>query len=705
MQMFARTLRLVGLNGGPKQTPAILPTDIVVLTESTSIFMSILLQDVNVQAIGDQIPGPAEVNAQRCRFEGMRSDIVIVDAPSFYTHLIPDGKEVLKRWMDSNYTMPCKAAGVLYMHNLVFNSRDADLKVGKHLCAFQRICRQALIPSVTHIVPTLYRRGRLSDERINTLATQLQLQAGAQFFDEQPETAWDILQGLLSRWRITLTKPKTKTSDLKAKLLLEVKRVFFEMVEKYPPRLFHTPTGLLCNRDAQLSHFERSPPYKRLLLPSAPPRSDQELETEINSVISEFFGFAMLSHRWGSGEPLLRDVEGKKIYELGNTDGLQKLKRFCNLARQRNFLWAWSDTCCIDKDSSAELQEAIGSMFSWYRRSSLTIVYLSDVSGTVSFAESDWFKRGWTLQELLASQTVLFYARDWSLYMNRHTPNHKKDPALLTELQNATRIARQHLEGFYPGMDDARSRLHWASGRRTTRPEDIAYSLFGIFQVHLPVLYGEQTENALGRLLVEIISRSGDVSVLDWIGEVSPFNSCFPANLKPYQKVPHIQHIPSDPAIRDGLRFDKARKLYSDLAWLPLARCVNRRLVLPATIHPVESIGSRGSSTSSSHYDCEIHASRLRPINVTLSVKLDEDADSYILARPWHPKLLGLQANSDADVVWKSLEQLQQPFNALLLKKLRHNEYKRIACDCMITAQVQDLASVLESEVLVPEIV
>ncbi|KIO00983.1 hypothetical protein M404DRAFT_151104, partial [Pisolithus tinctorius Marx 270] len=294
-----------------------------------------------------------------------------------------------------------------------------------------------------------------------------------------------------------------------------IRRVFFEISEKFPPRLLHTPTGVICNRDAQLSYFEGSHQYKRLLS-SISSFAKQKFQTEISDSVIDFFQIAMLSHRWGSGEPLLRENEGKKIYDLRGTDGLAKLQDFCLLALERNFQWAWSDTCCIDKDSSAELQEAIGSMFSWYHQSSLTIVYLSDVFDTGSLAKSAWFTRGWTLQELLASHTVFFYTCDWSLCTKRATANHKTDPAVLEELQKATGVAKRHLMNFSPGVDDARSRLHWASHRRTTRPEDIAYSLFGIFKVHLPVLYGESAENALGRLLAEIISRSGDVSVLDW---------------------------------------------------------------------------------------------------------------------------------------------------------------------------------------------
>ncbi|KAI5981247.1 hypothetical protein EDD15DRAFT_429454 [Pisolithus albus] len=479
-----------------------------------------------------------------------------------------------------------------------------------------------------------------------------------------------------------------------------------DKVEKIPLRLLFTPTGDLCNRDAQISRFEGSSQYEQLLSLASSLDKDQ-LETEINNVISEYFGFTTLSHRWGSGEPLLRDVEGRRVYDLGSTDGETKLQIFCNLSFQRNFLWAWSDTCCIDKDSSAELQEAIGSMFSWYRWSSLTIVHLPDVVDAGSLADSVWFTRGWTLQELLASRTILFYTYDWLLYSTSDVADHKTDPALLRELQNATGIEKRHLTDFCPGVDDARSRLHWASRRRTTRPEDIAYSLFGIFQVHLPVFYGESAQNALGRLLAEIISRSGDVSVLDWAGKpsLSPFNSCFPPDLTPYQMVPHFPLILSDPAKRNSLNLEKAQKLYRSLKRLPRAGFVNNKLTLPSTAHAITAAKLRDSLTSPSRYTYEIQASRLQTLNVTLSVELDEIVDTCIVVRPWHPKTLEKPTDRDIDAVWKLLEQLEQPFNALLLKRLPHNEYTRIACDCRITAYIQDLDSILDSEVLILEIV
>lgn len=351
-------------------------------------------------------------------------------------------------------------------------------------------------------------------------------------------------------------------------------------------------------------------------------------------------------------------------------------------------------------------------MFTWYHWSSLTIVYLADVGCTGSLANSIWFKRGWTLQELLASNTIVFYARDWSLYMNGNVANHKTDPALLEEgVRKATQIADRYLRNFDPGMEDARSRLCWASCRRTTRPEDIAYSLFGIFKVQLPVLYGETAEDALGRLLAEIISRSGDVSVLDWVGEPSSFNSCFPADLVPYRATPRTQLIPGGPAKRKALDLEKARKLYDDLARLPLAQCVHRRIMLPSIIHPVTASAVEVSSARPSRYTYWILASGLTPLEFTSSVDLDEGSGKYILVRPWHPQSLQMQTGSDDDetgsdddAIWSLVDQLGQPFNALLLERLLHNRYKRIACDCRITACVRDLAGILDSRVKTLEV-
>ncbi|KAI6038026.1 hypothetical protein EDC04DRAFT_3113908 [Pisolithus marmoratus] len=201
--------------------------------------------------------------------------------------------------------------------------------------------------------------------------------------------------------------------------------------------------------------------------------------------------------------------------------GFGKLQAFCAITCKQRYLWAWSDTCCVDKYGSAELQETIRSMFTWYHQSALTIVYLADVHGDASLGNSEWLSRGWTLQELLAPRSIQFYTQNWSPYRNLGSLNHKMDDAVLEELRGATGIDHRFLTDFSPGMADARSRLQWASLRRTTRPEDIAYSLFGIFNVHPPVMYGESAEHALGRLLAEIVSKSGGISLPDWAGKVT----------------------------------------------------------------------------------------------------------------------------------------------------------------------------------------
>ncbi|KAI5982677.1 hypothetical protein EDC04DRAFT_3150711 [Pisolithus marmoratus] len=347
---------------------------------------------------------------------------------------------------------------------------------------------------------------------------------------------YDVVRGRLTRLLQMKIRSQVATPSSNALPVthFHIKQVIhnaaFDTLKTMPTRLLHTHTGFLCNRDAQLSHFMSSQQYDKLLSSCVTCDPDQRM-TLIHTELSRYFGFVMLSHRWGEGEPLLRDIEGRAVYGMPFKGGLGKLQIFCGIACEHNYLWAWSDTCCIDKDSSAELQEAIGSMFAWYRRSALTIVYLSDVPDADSFQSSGWFGRGWTLQELLAPERLLFYTQTWSLHKNLASSNHKADVTVLAELERATGIESRFLTNFSPGMDDARSKLQWASLRRTTRPEDIAYSLFGIFNIHLPVLYGESAENALGRLLAEIISQSGDISVLDWVGEASPFHSCFPAHI------------------------------------------------------------------------------------------------------------------------------------------------------------------------------
>ena len=471
----------------------------------------------------------------------------------------------------------------------------------------------------------------------------------------------------------------------------------FEALKAFPPRLLHTENGTLCNRDAQMMHFENSQEYKQLVT-SVSALNTHSQTAHIRDVVLTYFRYVTLSHRWGKFEPLLRDIEKEVIYDLDTTDGLLKLQSFCLACCRHKYLWAWSDTCCIDKESSAELQEAIGSMFSWYRQSALTMVHLADVSATDTLISSVWFKRGWILQELLAPRSLLFFTRDWSLYRGISS-NHKEDSTILGELEQATGIMSRHLIDFYPSADDARSRLQWASSRFTTRPEDISYSLFGVFGLYIPVLYGESVGNALGRLLAEVISKSGDTSILDWVGQSSGFHSCFPATIAYYQDLPSqppdVITSPNVRSIWSLLNLRSVRKMHQALSHLPLTQSINSKLILPCMVHRIKTIVLAPDTSTTVHIH-RIQSVGLEPIEIDISQPLEDISDHYVLIRPWHSNLPRISMDDSSVHQW--LARMQQPFSALLLKKLPQNEYKRVASFCLILARPTDSAGVLKGE-------
>ena len=162
--------------------------------------------------------------------------------------------------------------------------------------------------------------------------------------------------------------------------------------------------------------------------------------------------------------------------------GLPKIELACKQAVDRGIRFVWIDTCCINKTSSAELSEAINSMFCWYQKAAVCYAYLSDVDDLgPRFGESKWFTRGWTLQELLAPSRVVFYSSNWTELGEKTT--------MASILSTITRIDYFVLRGETPLHPVARQ-MSWAARRETTRSEDIAYSLMGIFDVNMPMLYG-----------------------------------------------------------------------------------------------------------------------------------------------------------------------------------------------------------------------
>ncbi|KAM5356607.1 hypothetical protein ACJ41O_003253 [Fusarium nematophilum] len=267
--------------------------------------------------------------------------------------------------------------------------------------------------------------------------------------------------------------------------------------------------------------------------------------------------YAILSHVWERVEITFQDITQQPLGRLSRQPAFVKVSESCFQARRDGFNYVWIDTCCIDKTSSAELSEAINSMFKWYQQSALCYVYLSDFDtggasldpfkeqgpevhlepDDTSFFASRWFTRGWTLQELIAPRNVDFFDRQWVRFGTR-------DGDLLDRVCQRTGIwpqlfaePRCECPGGYPahavrdgicaGCDKLDTlpqtldsfavsiKMSWASSRVTTRKEDTAYCLLGLFSINMPMLYGEG-DKAFLRLQEAIVRQSKDPSILLW---------------------------------------------------------------------------------------------------------------------------------------------------------------------------------------------
>ncbi|KAK4173826.1 NACHT domain-containing protein, partial [Triangularia setosa] len=230
--------------------------------------------------------------------------------------------------------------------------------------------------------------------------------------------------------------------------------------------------------------------------------------------------YAILSHTWGPDEEEVsyKDLEDGKAV---SKPGYNKIRFCADQAGRDGLKFFWMDTCCIDKSNSTELQEAINSMFRWYRGAAKCYAYLVDVSTPLysaddtsvwesAFRASRWFTRGWTLQELIAPTSVEFFSREEVRLGDR--------TSLERIVHNVTGIPLKALRGSLLSDFSVHDRMAWIKQRNTTREEDMAYSLFGIFDVHLPLIYGEGKEKALERLREKIGKDDGclaDLRVTD----------------------------------------------------------------------------------------------------------------------------------------------------------------------------------------------
>lgn len=228
---------------------------------------------------------------------------------------------------------------------------------------------------------------------------------------------------------------------------------------------------------------------------------------------NDFPRYAILSHTWGEEKDEIHFGDIHKDHQLSKTGpGKIKFDGCCQQAKADGFDYVWIDTCCIDKSHHTDYSEAITSMFSWYQTADRCYVYLADVPDQATstfdndFRRSRWHTRGWTLQELLAPRDLVFYSKGWT--------NLGEKASMISIIEEATGIPAQFLGGFRDAS--VAQRMSWAAQRVRTRGEDMAYCLFGIFNVSLPIMYGEGASAAFSRLQEAILQRTPDASILAW---------------------------------------------------------------------------------------------------------------------------------------------------------------------------------------------
>lgn len=233
--------------------------------------------------------------------------------------------------------------------------------------------------------------------------------------------------------------------------------------------------------------------------------------------------YAILSHVWQEDELVFADLQrGSLRADCEKITGAQRQARADGLS------YLWIDTLCIDKSSSSELGEAINSMYKWYQQAAVCYVYLADLDGCppltdatalsgetaderywgVLFRESKWFRRGWTLQELIAPYKLRFYDRSWNFIGTLDDL-----AATVSETTNVHLSMLRHEQR--PEDFSIAQRMSWAANRQTTRSEDRAYSLLGILNITISIRYGESSQ-AFIRLQEAIIARDADQSVFAW---------------------------------------------------------------------------------------------------------------------------------------------------------------------------------------------
>ncbi|KAF8553231.1 hypothetical protein OG21DRAFT_1269071 [Imleria badia] len=419
-------------------------------------------------------------------------------------------------------------------------------------------------------------------------------------------------------------------------------------IRESPLALINTNSGRLLDKSEQACSFESQPVFRELISATTTHIDHARIDREV----AEYYRYATFSHKWEANEPLFEKVLRIVVYDLEESLTHNKLQMFCKIVRDSGFHWAWSETCCINKADHFVLQEALLSMFKWYEGSDVTIVLLRGVrspSKRGDLVKSTWNTRAWTLQEYHASKAVRFYTEDWKPYLDLDIPNHKESPEIILEMEEATGVSARALMALRPGLEDIREKLRLASTRQTTRVEDAAYSLLGIFSMSLGVVYGEG-DKALGRFLAQLLTSSGDPSILSWTGRSGSFNSCLPANITVFNQrlTTHMPLAVKSAEIdviiarlrSSSLNSTSIMSLYDRLQELPVPLFVGQRMRLPCIIF---KLGRLSATRGRSGHVFRAQASSLGVVEI----RTEEDLSGFgalYLVHPWIDFLLDRQS-------------------------------------------------------------
>ncbi|KAI5984704.1 hypothetical protein EDC04DRAFT_3149940 [Pisolithus marmoratus] len=510
--------------------------------------------------------------------------------------------------------------------------------------------------------------------------------------------------------------------------IMAIDLIVSEIHKSCPLVLIDVTTGRLCDDSDRTRIFKADPSFTELVLSMT-----RELDKEqIRRVVAKFFGYVMFSHAWEGKEPSFGDINSVgSVKNLPATSLNAKLRNFCKETDRLGYRWAWSDTCCIDKDKSSILNQSLTSMYKWYADSAATLVFLAGVphpSKLGDLTHSLWMTRAWTLQEFFAPKVILFYDSEWRPYLGSPATNHKDSPEIMQELADAIKVSRGTIITFSPDALGVREKLRLASTRNVMREEDVAYSLIGIFKSDTRPHYGEGADDALGHLLEEIVARSGEIAVFAWSGKSSSYNSCLPASISVYSQTPHSPASLEGEELgtcitelRSWLSVQVALDIYNQISSLPPARFAVRRLHLPCITFSIRKLVILAPCGGKE----KLYRARVSGLgNVEFTTADDLPLrwpQRFIFVHPWIRRIrdsssgvvwggdIESDTDSDSDVFFdvgsdevepsspldvvaapqvddypralRMIARLAQPFSALLLVQQPNGEYKRVAAE------------------------